>query len=300
MTKVTVSPASYLYITRDTYFLIRRPPNTNCVATSAAERVKQSPGGARRRYTDTMVDSTIQSCQSSTVRDRIDRILPLLLEQHGHRTWHSHNEPLDELIATVLSQHTSDINTERAFASLKQAFPDWEAVRTAPTAEVADVIRSGGLAGIKAPRIRAILDAIVMERGSYDLDHLNTMSLAEAQRWLVGLPGVGPKTAACVLLFSLGRPALPVDTHVHRVSRRLGLIGAHVSAEAAHTILEAGLGDDRDRVYDFHLTMIAHGRTVCTARRPYCERCSLTEHCDYFISDKYTGTRPSSASSPSR
>ena len=243
-----------------------------------------------------MVDSTIQS---SILRDRVDRILPLLLEQHGHRTWHPHNEPLDELIATVLSQHTSDINTERAFASLKHAFPDWESVQTAPTAEVADAIRSGGLAGIKAPRIQAILDAIQSERGSIDLGHLNLMSLPEAQRWLVGLPGVGPKTAACVLLFSLGRPAVPVDTHVHRVSRRLGLIGPEVTAEAAHAILEAGLGENRDRVYDFHLTMIAHGRTVCTARRPFCERCSLTEHCDYFISATHTGTCPPSASSSS-
>ena len=231
---------------------------------------------------------------------QIDQILPLLVEQHGHFWWNSHNEPLDELIATVLSQHTSDINTERAFASLKRAFPDWESVRTAPTSEVADAIRSGGLAGIKAPRIQNILDAIVTERGSYDLSHLSSMSLPEAKRWLVRLPGVGPKTAACVLLFSLGRPALPVDTHVHRVSKRLGLIGAGVSAEAAHAILEAGLGDDRDRHYDFHLTMIAHGRTVCTARRPFCERCSLTEHCDYFISTPTIGTRPSSESSPSR
>jgi endonuclease-3 len=230
---------------------------------------------------------------------KIDRVLAVLIEAYGHRNCHSHNQPLDELVATVLSQHTSDINTERAFASLKDAFPDWELVQSAPTAEVEDAIRTGGLAGIKAPRIQAILAAILNERGSYDLDHLNSMSLPDAQRWLVGLPGVGPKTAACVLLFSLGRPSLPVDTHVHRVSKRLGLIGADISAEAAHAILEAGLGDDRDRVYDFHLTMIAHGRTVCTARRPFCERCSLTEHCDYFISATRTGTRPPSAPSPS-
>ena len=240
------------------------------------------------------------SVQTGTLVKRIDRILPLLVEQHGHRTWHSHNDPLDELIATVLSQHTSDINTERAFSSLQHAFPDWEAVRTAPTGEVAIAIRSGGLARIKAPRIQAILDAILTERGSYDLEHLGAMSLTDAQRWLVGLPGVGPKTAACVLLFSLGRPALPVDTHVYRVSKRLGLIGSTVTVETAHLILEAGLGGDRDRVYDFHLTMIAHGRTVCTARRPFCERCSLTEHCDYFISSSPTGPRSTSASSPPR
>ena len=242
-----------------------------------------------------MADSTTTSGFRG---DRIDRVLTLLVEQHGHRTWHSHNDPLGELIATVLSQHTSDINTERAFAALKHAFPDWESIRVAPTSEVAEAIRSGGLAGVKAPRIQSILDVILTERGSYNLDHLSLMSLPDAQRWLVGLPGVGPKTAACVLLFSLGRPALPVDTHVHRVSKRLGLIGPEVTAEAAHAILEAGLGDDRDRVYDFHLTMIAHGRTVCTARRPFCERCSLTEHCDYFISTNHSGPRPPSACSP--
>ena len=242
-----------------------------------------------------MADSPFQATELAA---RIDQIMPLLVAGHGHHAWHSHNDPLDELIATVLSQHTSDINTERAFASLKRAFPTWEVVRTASTAAVADAIRSGGLAGIKAPRIQSILTAIMAERGSYDLSHLESVGLPDAQKWLVGLPGVGPKTAACVLLFSLGRPALPVDTHVHRVSKRLGLIGPTVSAEAAHAILEAGLGGDRDRVYDFHLTMIAHGRTICTARRPLCERCSLTEQCDYFITANHTGPRPPSAPSP--
>jgi endonuclease-3 len=183
---------------------------------------------------------------------------------YGPRLWRRHGSPLDELIETVLSQNTSDINTERAFRSLRERFSSWEAVRTAPVEEIADAIRSGGLANVKAPRIQAILESIVRERGSLELD------------------GVGPKTAACVLLFALGKPALPVDTHVHRVALRLGLIPPGTSAEAAHELLEALLGEDHDRVYAFHVEAIAHGRQVCTARRPFCERCPLTDCCDFY------------------
>lgn len=213
---------------------------------------------------------------------RILKIAKRLDASYGPRRWHAHGGPLDELIATVLSQHTSDTNTARSVASLKASFPDWEAVRSAETAAVADAIRVGGLAGIKAPRIQAILESILRERGRLDLEHLRVLPLAEARAWLLGLHGVGPKTAACVLLFSLGLPALPVDTHVHRVTRRLGLIGANVDAERAQPILEADLGGDRDRVYAFHLNAIAHGRAVCSARRPACDRCPLTDCCDYF------------------
>ena len=146
---------------------------------------------------------------------------------------------------------------------------------------------------LKAPRIRAILDAVLGERGGLNLDHLEQLPLAEARRWLLRLNGVGPKTAACVLLFGLGRPALPVDTHVHRVARRLGLIGDRVGAEAAHEALERQLGENRDRVYAFHLNLIAHGRAVCTARRPYCERCVLMDCCDY-----HAATTASAAGTP--
>ena len=214
--------------------------------------------------------------------DRVTEILVRLESTYGERRWRSHGDPLDELVATVLSQHTSDANTARAFASLKATFGDWEAVLRAPVDLVAAAIRSGGLAELKAPRIHGILAAIKKEHRTLDLDHLRDMPLRPARAWLVTLHGVGPKTAACVLLFSLGRPALPVDTHVHRVAKRLGLIGPTISAEAAHAELEPGLGGDRDRVYSFHVTMIAHGRGVCTARRPNCERCPLTECCDYF------------------
>lgn len=201
---------------------------------------------------------------------------------YGPRPWHCHGEPIDELVGTVLSQHTSDTNTARAFASLKAAFPSWEGVRTAKTSDVATAIRSGGLANQKAPRIQGILDDLLERHGALDLDFLRSMPMDEGRACLVALDGVGPKTAACVLLFSLGLPALPVDTHVHRVALRTGLIPAGSSAEAAHGLLERRLGGDRDRVYAFHVETIAHGRAVCTARRPFCERCPLTELCDYF------------------
>jgi endonuclease III len=211
------------------------------------------------------------------------RDVATLLDQHyGPRQWHAHGDPIDELVATILSQHTSDLNTERAFASLRARFPTWEAVIDAPTAAVADAIRSGGLANLKAPRIQAVLGLVRERFGGFDLSPLGAMTVTAARAELVRLKGVGPKTASCVLLFSLGMPAMPVDTHVHRVSQRLGLIAAATSAEAAHELLERALGENVNEVYAFHINLIAHGRTVCLARRPRCERCVLTGCCDYF------------------
>jgi endonuclease-3 len=219
------------------------------------------------------------SVSATTKIAEVARRLDLL---YGPRKWHPYNLPIDQLVVTILSQHTSDINTGRAFASLRARFPTWEEVIAAPTGAVADAIRSGGLADQKAPRIQGVLAEVLRTVGSFDLTFLRDMSVPEAREWLVRLHGVGPKTASCVLLFSLGMPALPVDTHVHRVARRLGLIGPNVSAEAAHALLEKALGGDRDQVYAFHVNMIAHGRAICTARRPYCERCSLSDCCDYY------------------
>ena len=221
-----------------------------------------------------------------------------LRERYGDRQWRSHGPPLDVLISTVLSQHTSDINTARAFSSLQRRFKTWDDVAGAETAEVADAIRCGGLANVKAPRIQTILRDIDDEQRRTSLARLGESSLEEARLWLLGLHGVGPKTAACVLLFSLGKPALPVDTHVHRVAKRVGLIAARVGAEEAHVALESHLGGNRDRVYAFHLNMIAHGRLVCKAGRPACDRCPVTEHCDFFLALTYNrsqaNVRPSS------
>jgi endonuclease-3 len=184
---------------------------------------------------------------------------------------------MSTLVATVLSQNTTDANSERAFDSLIAAFGSWEAVADARPEEIASSIRTGGLAEIKARRIKSILREVRQERGGFDLDFLSGLSLAEAKAWLRKLPGVGPKTAACVLLFSLGRPALPVDTHVFRVARRLGLFHSKVSAERAHEILEELI--PTGRVYEFHIHMVEHGRKVCKAQRPRCHICVLRRIC---------------------
>lgn len=186
---------------------------------------------------------------------------------------------IDEIIATVLSQHTSDVNSERAFRRLKQRFPAWEQVLHAPAGEVADAIRCGGIADQKARRIQQILAAIDDREGRIDLARLDDLGDAEAEAYLRSLPGVGPKTAACVLVFSMGRAAFPVDTHVHRVAARLGWIAAGTSADRAHQLLAPRVPPDIR--YDLHLALITHGRTVCRAQRPRCDECVLRDLCAY-------------------
>jgi len=196
---------------------------------------------------------------------------------YGPLDWKQRNEPVSELVVTILSQHTSDVNADKAFGSLMDAFETLEAVAGAEVAEIAACIRNGGLAQIKAPRIKAALLKIIEQRGALDLSFLQELSLAEAKAWLMALPGVGPKTAAVVLCFSLGMPAMPVDTHVHRVSKRLGLIGEKVTADQAHDLLEAMVAPED--VYRFHVYLITHGRRVCKSQRPLCESCVLADIC---------------------
>lgn len=186
-------------------------------------------------------------------------------------------DPLDELIQTVLSQNTSDTNSERAFARLLETFPDWQSVMAAEPQRLEAAIQVGGLARTKTPRIQSILAEVWNRQGSFDLSFLAGLPLEEARAWLRSLPGVGPKTAACVLLFSLGLPALPVDTHVYRVAKRLGLVPPKASAEKAHTLLEATL--EPEEVYPFHIDLIRHGRLTCSAQRPRCPTCVLRHRC---------------------
>ncbi len=205
------------------------------------------------------------------------------LEQfYGPRKARRTGDPLGELVATILSQNTSDINSGRAYDALRQRYPTWEAVLDAPTAELYDTIRSAGLGNIKAPRIQNTLRAILERRGELSLDFLDALPLDQARAWLRSLEGIGPKTAACVLLFALGKPAMPVDTHVHRVAGRLGLIGPRVSAERAHALLEGMLPPEA--IYPFHVEMIQHGRQVCQAQRPRCPVCPLADLCDFYHS----------------
>ena len=204
----------------------------------------------------------------------------LLIEEYGQHEWRPRLDPLSELIFTILSQNTSDVNRDRAWKRLKDRFSTWESVLAADLTELAEAIRPGGLANVKAPRIQEALRVIQMERGEFTLDFLAEMKVDEARRWLTSLNGVGPKTAAIVLLFSLGKPAFPVDTHVHRVSQRLGLIGAKTSREKAHDVLEELIPPEI--YYPFHLNLIAHGREVCKSQQPRCAACVLREHCNYY------------------
>jgi endonuclease-3 len=214
-------------------------------------------------------------------------VLQRLRAEYGEPERPGPIEPIDELVMTILSQHTSDQNTERAFASLRAAFPRWEDVIDAADAKVANAIRSGGLANIKAPRIRKALADVRERIGGFDLSFLADLPVDDARDWLTSLDGVGPKTASCVLLFSLDRPVMPVDTHVHRVTLRLGLIPAKTSAERAHQLLEALVPDGEH--YAAHLLLIRHGRATCHARRPRCPSCVLVQCCpaaSTFLSDE--------------
>ncbi len=208
------------------------------------------------------------------------RVHNALLEYYGKPEQKVQRDPLSELVLTILTQNTSDVNSHRAYRRLKKRFPTWDQVREADEEELIEAIRVGGLANVKAPRIQAILDLLFEERGELSLSFLEEMPLEDAREYLLALPGVGPKTAACVLLFSLHRPALPVDTHVHRVSLRLGLVPEGTSAAKAHNLLEEKIPPEL--YYPFHLNMIEHGRTLCRSQNPLCEECPLQEICFYF------------------
>ncbi len=202
-------------------------------------------------------------------------------------------DPLEALILTILSQNTNDVNRDRAYFQLRQSFPTWEAILEASDEEVAQAIRTAGLANVKAPRIRAALRAIIDRTGRLDLSFICRMTRDEARQWLMSLEGIGPKTAAIVLLFACGHEAFPVDTHIYRVSRRIGLVPWKASREKAHEILEDLLPPET--YYPFHINLIEHGRKICRAARPLCEDCALADLCDYYDS---VGTAPTATAAP--
>jgi endonuclease-3 len=214
---------------------------------------------------------------SAADRRRVRTIANRLRKRFGPLEPPRRVDPLDELILTVLSQHTSDVNAERAFASLRATFPTWDEVVAASAVAVADAIRSGGLANTKAPRIQAILREVHEREGAYDLTRLRVLSDADARAYLVSLPGIGPKTAAVVLSFALARDAIPVDTHVHRVTRRLLLVPPTASAERAdrllHDLVPEGLRTE------LHVGFIRLGREICKAPIPRCRACPLRDLC---------------------
>lgn len=200
-----------------------------------------------------------------------------LRQQYGPRPWARHHPPVDELVTTVLSQSTTDANQHRAFASLCAAFPDWDAVRRAPTGAVEAAIRAAGLGAQKAPRIQAILDTVAGEPRGRDLEWLGSVPLDEAMAFLTALPGVGPKTAACTLLFSFDRPVMPVDTHVHRIALRTRMVPPRTGPAVAQARLTRLLPPDA--MYGTHMRLVAHGRALCRARVPRCDRCPLVDLC---------------------
>lgn len=202
-----------------------------------------------------------------------------LLDFYGNPTWRNPLPPVDELISTILSQNTNDANRDRAFASLRQRYGTWELLRDAETGSVIEAIRPAGLANQKGPRIQQVLREITAERGSLDLGFLSGMPLQEARTWLMKFKGVGPKTAAIVLCFSLGRPAFPVDTHIYRVTGRIGLRPEKMTVEEAHPHLESLFPPET--YYAAHLNLIRLGREVCSPRNPACERCPLQLICNY-------------------
>jgi endonuclease-3 len=217
------------------------------------------------------------SCQKSRARQRIRTIVRRLERVYGPRPWRRHRGGIDGLIQTILSQNTSDGNSGAAFLSLRKRFPQWEQVLTARVSSIETAIRCGGLSRMKAPRIKKALSGIRESRGTLSLDFLDDMPLSEAKAYLESIEGVGPKTAACVLMFCYNRPALPVDTHVHRVARRLGLIPEKCATGPAHEMLEQMCPPEL--VYPFHVLMIEHGRKTCRARRPRCDECALADLC---------------------
>ncbi|GAC1378077.1 MAG: endonuclease III [Ktedonobacteraceae bacterium] len=225
---------------------------------------------------------------SITPSIHLSRVYNLLIATYGEPQNEPDYDPLGGLVGTILSQHTSDINSGRAYQQLITTFPTWEEVRDAPTPAVANAVRSGGLANIKAPRIQDALFTLTQwqhEQGDtkplseFLYNELAKRSSEEAWHYLRGIHGVGPKTAACVLMFNLNRAVMPIDTHVWRTSRRLGLIGPKVNADQAHTIFAKVTPPEW--VYPLHVNLIRHGRQICHAQRPKCTRCPLYNECAF-------------------
>ena len=207
----------------------------------------------------------------------IDQVIQLMTDRYGPFAEEPRLDAAHEITFTILSQHTSDINSSRAYHLLMDKFGTLEAVAAGNVVEIEKAIAPGGLARIKAPRIKQVLSMILELNGSLDLSFLRELPLAEAKAWLRQLPGIGPKSAGIILSFALGMPAMAIDTHIYRVSKRLALIGPKVTADKSHDILEEMV--EPDQVYPFHLAFITHGRQVCKAQRPLCGECVVAESC---------------------
>ena len=209
--------------------------------------------------------------------------LERLGDRYDHPQWAGPRlDAVSELVLTILSQNTADVNSFRAFSALRARYASWDEVLRAPRDELEDVIRPGGLAPTKSGRIQQVLAEVHdATRGSWDISFLGTQPLEEAREWLVSLPGIGRKTASIILLFGFARPAVPVDTHVHRVATRMGMLPPRTPLDRAHDLLEEVLHPEE--MYPFHVELIRHGRDTCRAPRPICGLCPLTDVCAYFV-----------------
>ncbi len=223
---------------------------------------------------------------TSELKAKAWRMYELLLEAYGHNPNVPRREPMHELISTILSHRTTGRNEDLAYRRMWERWGSWEAIRDAPVEQLTETLAPANYAEQKAPRIKEVVRRIIDERGSAQLDFLRDMPLQDAMAWLTSLPGVGPKTASLVLLFCFARPVLPVDTHVHRVSQRVGLIGPKVDATAAHPLLLALFPPDPQVLYNFHINTLRHGQKVCGLGTPRCSRCPLTDICNYYRSGR--------------
>jgi len=215
----------------------------------------------------------------SEIKERALDVHKRLMDKFGEPIWRNPLPAIDELVSTILSQNTNDVNRDRGFDTLRAKFPTWEEVRDAPENEIIEAVRIAGLANQKGPRIQRVLQQISDERGELDIEFLKEMPLDEAHAWLTRFKGVGPKTAAIVLLFSLGMPSFPVDTHIYRVTGRIGLRPEKMTVEQAHPYLEGIFPPET--YYAGHLNIIRLGREICKARKPECTACPLVEFCDH-------------------
>ena len=218
----------------------------------------------------------------------------VLNEHYGVQDVYGRADPMHELIGTILSHRTTHANEVTAYRTLRERFPTWVAVRDAPLPDLIDAIRTANYPEVKASYIKNLLTVLIAERGEANIDFLRDLSTEEAMTWLTNLPGIGPKTATLLLLFTFQKPVLPVDTHVHRVTQRIGVIGPKVSAEKAHTLLLSYLPADAKTLFNFHKHFYWHGQRVCTWYDPKCNQCVLRDGCDFY----HTGRTAQLSSTP--
>jgi endonuclease III len=253
------------------------------IDTKAREKWPAPAPGPGPGATAEQVALARREAATDPLRAKARAVLALLIQEYGDPAWPI-LDPLAALIEVILSHRTTDPVTWAAYNALRARWPTWEALRDAPVAEITETIHGTTWPEQKAPRIKRVLQAVSEQHGTLDLDFLNSLDLPAAKEWLTSLEGVGPKSAACVLLFACRRPVLPVDSHIHRVSGRLGLIGPKVTADQAHEALQALLPapDDSRTVLAFHRDMLLHGQRICIWRDPRCARCVLRDWCDYY------------------